>query len=110
MIARRWHGAVPAAKMQEYLSLMRNVALPDYLATPGNRGAWCLTRTEGNLTHFEMLTFWQDIEAIKRFAGDDHSKAKYYDFDSNFLLEKEPYVRHFDVHAGTQPARLRIRK
>ena len=101
MIARIWHGAVPAAKMQEYLSLMRNVALPDYLATPGNRGAWCLTRTEGNLTHFEMLTFWQDIEAIKRFAGDDHSKAKYYDFDSNFLLEKEPYVRHFDVHVGT---------
>jgi hypothetical protein len=101
MIARIWHWAVPAAKMQEYLSLMRSVALPDYLATPGNRGAWCLTRTEGNLTHFEMLTFWQDIEAIKRFAGDDHSKAKYYDFDSNYLLEKEPYVRHFDVYAGT---------
>ena len=98
--------AVPGAKMPEYTGYVTkrrglHVALHGYLATPGNRGAWCLTRTERNLTRFEMLTFWQDIEAIKGFAGDDHSKAKYYDFDSNFLLEKEPYVQHFDVHAGT---------
>jgi hypothetical protein len=26
--------------------------------------------------------------------------AKYYDFDSDFLLEMEPQVVHFDVTAG----------
>jgi hypothetical protein len=39
MIARIWHGVVPASKADEYLALMRRIALPEYLATPGNRGA-----------------------------------------------------------------------
>ena len=36
MITRIWHGATPAAKCDEYLNLMRTVALPDYRSTPGN--------------------------------------------------------------------------
>jgi hypothetical protein len=52
MIARIWHGMVP-----EYWDLMRMIALPEYLATRGNRGAWCLYRMEADVTHIEMLTF-----------------------------------------------------
>ena len=87
MIARIWHGMVPVSKGDEYLDLMRGIALPEYLATRGNRGAWCLYRTEADVTHFEMLTFWDDTDAIKRFAGDDYCMAKYYDFDSDYLIE-----------------------
>jgi hypothetical protein len=65
MIARIWHGMVPVSKGDEYLDLMRRIALPEYLATRGNRGAWCLYRTEADVTHFEMLTFWDDTDAIK---------------------------------------------
>jgi hypothetical protein len=50
------------------------------------------------VAHFEMLTFWDDIDAIKRFAGDDYAAAKYYDFDRSFLIELEPFVRHYTVH------------
>ena len=107
MIARIWHGMVPISKGEEYLDLMRRIALPDYLATQGNRGAWCLYRTEGDVTHFEMLTFWDDTEAIKRFAGDDYSMAKYFDFDSNYLIEMEARVRHYEVYSETSPAALR---
>jgi hypothetical protein len=95
---------VPISKADEYLDLMRRIALPEYLATPGNRGAWCLYRTEADVTHFEMLTFWDDSDAVKRFAGDDFSMAKYYDFDSDYLLEKEAGVRHYEVSLQTSPA------
>jgi hypothetical protein len=61
----------------EYLDLMRRVALLEYLAMRGNRGAWCLCRTEAEVTHFEMLTFWDDTDAIKRFAGGDYGVAAY---------------------------------
>ncbi len=98
MIARIWHGAVPAAKAAEYLERMRTVALKDYRSTAGNRGAHCLHRVEGDVAHFEMLTFWEDVEAIKRFAGDDYTVAKYYDFDRSFLIELEPHVRHYAVY------------
>ena len=107
MIARIWHGMVPISKGEEYLDLMRRIALPDYLATQGNRAAWCLYRTEGDVTHFEMLTFWDDTDAIKRFAGDDYSMAKYFDFDSNYLIEMEARVRHYEVYSETSPAALR---
>jgi len=97
MIARLWHGIVPAGKADEYLRLMRELALPDYQAIPGNRGAWCLCRTDGAVVHFEMLTFWDDMDAVRRFAGEDVEAAKYYDFDPAFLLEMEPRVRHYEV-------------
>jgi hypothetical protein len=78
---------------------MRTVALRDYRATSGNRGAWCLSRTDGDVVHVEMLTFWDDYAAIRRFAGERIEAAKYYDFDDGYLLEKEPFVRHYEVDA-----------
>lgn len=99
MIARRWHGRVPAAKAVDYLRLMAEVGLPDYASTEGNRGAWCLHRRDGEIVHVEMFTLWEDEAAICRFAGDDMARAKYYDFDEDFLLELEPEVTHFDVIA-----------
>jgi heme-degrading monooxygenase HmoA len=97
MIARRWHGRVPAAKADEYLKLMKQVGLADYRSTSGNRGAWCLHRQDGDVVHVEMFTLWDDLDAIRRFAGEKLSKAKYYDFDPDYLLELEPEVTHFEV-------------
>ena len=97
MIGRRWHGRVSAAKAEEYLNLSKDVGLADYRSTEGNRGAWCLHRTEGDIVHVEMFTLWDDLEAVRRFAGDELTKAKYYDFDPAFLLEMEPEVLHFEV-------------
>lgn len=97
MIARIWDGAVPAAKAEAYLGLMRTVALPDYRSIPGNLKAWCLHRADGDVVRVRMLTFWTDVAAIKAFAGEDHERAKYYDFDDDYLLAKPERVVHFDV-------------
>ena len=102
MIARIWEGRVPARKAEAYLTLMEEVALPEYRGTPGNLGAWRLHRTEGEVVVVQMLTLWEDIEAVKRFAGDDPAKAHYYDFDADYLLEMVPEVTHFEV-AGELP-------
>ena len=53
-----------------------------------------------------MLTFWDDTDAIKRFAGDDYGMAKYYDFDSDYLIEKEAGVRHYQVSSQASPTPL----
>ena len=45
-----------------------------------------------------MLTFWDDVDAIKRFAGENYERARYYEFDDDFLVEKEPFVVHFEVY------------
>jgi hypothetical protein len=97
MIARIWRGRVPVDKAEAYLELMRTVALPDYRATPGNLGAWRLHRIEGEVALIEMVTLWSSLEAIKAFAGEDVERAKYYDFDDDYLLEKPERVEHFEA-------------
>jgi heme-degrading monooxygenase HmoA len=98
MVTRIWHGATPAAKSDEYLNLMRTVAIPDYRSTPGNKGAYALRRIEGDTAHFLMMTFWESEEAIRAFAGDDITVAKYYDFDKDFLIELEPCSMHYEMY------------
>lgn len=100
MIARIWHGAVPPEKEQAYLKLMLEVAIPEYEATPGNRGAWCMVHNEDSLAHFQMLTFWDSVEAVKLFAGEDYLAAKYYDFDTEYLVEMEPRVRQYELYGA----------
>ncbi len=69
-----------------------------YRSTPGNKGAYALRRIEGDTAHFLMVTFWESEVAIRAFAGDDISVAKYYDFDKDFLLELEPCSAHYEMY------------
>lgn len=97
MIARMWHGRVPAAKADAYYAYLLRTGLRDYAATPGNRGVQVCRRTEGAVTHYLLTTLWDSMDAIRRFAGDDPEVARYYPEDDEFLLEREPGVMHFEV-------------
>ena len=57
-----------------------------------------LRRIEGDTAHCLMVTFWESEVAIRAFAGDDISAAKYYDFDKDFLLELEPCSIHYEMY------------
>lgn len=99
MIARTWHGVTDASKADSYLDYVNKTGVPEYRATEGNLGVYVLRRIEGNKAHFLLLTLWESEEAIKRFAGPDIEKAKYYSEDEQFLLELEPKVMHYKVMA-----------
>lgn len=43
-----------------------------------------------------MVTFWESEAAIRAFAGDDISVAKYCDFDKDFLIELRPCSVHYE--------------
>jgi heme-degrading monooxygenase HmoA len=74
MIARTWHGVTDASKSDEYQ------------ATEGNLGVYVLRRIEGDKVHFLLLTLWESVEAIKKFAGAKMEKAKYYPADKESCL------------------------
>ena len=103
MIARTWHGRVPAAQADAYRAFLDRSGLSEYRATPGFRGIVVLRRTEADVTHFVLTTFWDSWDAIRRFAGDDPARAKYYPEDDDFLLEKEPTVIHHEVLLAELP-------
>jgi heme-degrading monooxygenase HmoA len=97
MIARIWRGRVPAAKADAYLEYLLATGLKDYAATPGNRGVRALRRVDGEVAEYLTLTFWDSMDAVRGFAGDDVERAVYYPEDDAFLLEKQPKVEHYDV-------------
>lgn len=99
MIARIWHGVTDAGRADEYFNYLRETGLSDYQNTPGNQGILVLRRIENDAAHFHLLTLWQSIEAIKPFAGERIEKARYYEKDTEYLIELEPEVQHFEVLA-----------
>lgn len=99
MIARIWHGRTQADKADEYSAFLERVAVKDYRGTPGNQGVLFLRCIEGDVADFQLISLWESLEIISNFAGDDIAKAVYYPEDDGFLLEKEPYVVHYEVFA-----------
>ena len=63
--------------------------MQEYAATPGNKGVQVLRMTEDGVTHFLLVTLWDSVDAIKRFAGDDYACARHSPADDEFLLERD---------------------
>jgi len=103
MLARIWRGRVPAGKTEAYLQYLNDTGIKDYQATEGNRGVFVLHRSEAGITEFVILTLWDSLEAIRRFAGPEPEKPVYYPEDKDFLLEFEPRVAHYEVEAHLKP-------
>jgi heme-degrading monooxygenase HmoA len=97
MIARLWHGSTPVSRSQAYLDFLLKTGVPDYRNNPGNRGVQILLRKEEDVAHFLLVSLWDSMEAVGRFAGPDVDRAKYYPEDPQFLLELEPNVVHYEV-------------
>ena len=106
MIARIWHGVVPQEKSDDYLENQRKHGISDYFSTEGNRGVFVLRRNEDNKTHFLLLTLWDSKESIRKFAGDDIDKARYYPDDKDYLLELELNVTHYEVSMLEEPQKI----
>src|SRR3982751_5405765 len=99
MIARLWHGKTSKSDFDAYTELLKRLAIPDYQKAIGFKGLSFLRNIEDDEAHFTLVTYWENIEVIKNFAGEDFEKAKYYQEDSNYLLEFEEKVKHFEVFA-----------
>jgi heme-degrading monooxygenase HmoA len=96
-ITRIWHGKTRIEHADEYLEYLKKTGVPDYRSVPGNLSVQVWRRKEGQVCHFWTVTRWEDIESIKKFAGDEYEKARYYPDDKKYLLEFEPTVIHCET-------------
>ena len=94
---RIWHGRVLREKADEYESFLIEKAVPDYSSVDGLRKIYFSRKDDGGVTHFLLITIWDSLEAMKKFAGENPEIAKYYLEDEDYLLEKEKYVRIYKV-------------
>lgn len=97
LILRTWRGVTTAADAETYVGYIGETGYPGLRATPGNRGVLGLLRVEGDRAEHIVMSLWESEEAIRRFAGDDISRAVFYPEDDRFLVEKDEHVDHFRV-------------
>ncbi|MEO8399666.1 MAG: antibiotic biosynthesis monooxygenase [Ignavibacteriaceae bacterium] len=96
-ITRIWHGKTKAEHADEYLKYIEETGIKDYKKIKGNLSTQILRRIENDVCHFWTFTKWDSLESVKKFAGEDYEKAKYYPEDKKFLLEFEEKVIHCET-------------
>ena len=98
MITRIWRGWTRPEDTEAYASYIKDTGIAEYEATPGNQGAYLLSRPDGDRTEFLTVSFWDTRDAIAAFAGADIEQAVFYPEDDRYLVDRETTVRHFNVH------------
>ncbi|EGD46159.1 Antibiotic biosynthesis monooxygenase [Ruminiclostridium papyrosolvens DSM 2782] len=99
MIVRSWHGIVPIKKAEAFREYLLVTGVAEAKATPGNLAAYIHSQTQSEYEHFFMVSYWQDMESIKAFAGDKPQIAVTYPEDSKFGLVSDPIVLQHEIQS-----------
>ena len=98
LIARIWRGAVRTDRAAAYVHYIVGTGMTEYRRTAGNRGAQMLTRdlSDGR-TEVITLSWWDSLDSIRGFAGDDITAAVFYPEDDAYLIDRDVTVTHYEV-------------
>ena len=98
MIARVWHGTTRSGKDAEaYLEFVTTRVLAALPAIDGHLGAQVLHHDVEGGTEFTVITFWDSMDAIRGFAGDDTEQAVVEPEARALLISFEQRVVHHEV-------------
>jgi hypothetical protein len=51
-------------------------------------------------TEVSTMSWWDSMDSIRGFAGEEPERARYYPEDDRFLLDRPDHVEHYRVEAG----------
>ena len=97
MILRLWKARSTVEKASEYIQYATTKVFPALSAIEGHRGAYLLRRTLDGASEFVVLTLWQSMAAVRRFAGDNPEKAVVDPPARAMLASLDESVTHFEV-------------
>lgn len=97
MIVRTWHGCVPLKHAEGFAKHLEKTGVEHSRSVPGNMSAFVRRETQYDWEHFFLATYWQDLEAVKAFAGENYHVAVTYPDDKVFELLSDPYVFQHQV-------------
>jgi len=103
LIARIWHGHTPVAKTEEYTKYIYEAGIKKIESIQGNRGCQLLRKVDGQYGDFTVISYWDSVEAIKRFAGEKYEETHNLPKDSEYLVDMEPHVKHLEVLVNDWP-------
>jgi heme-degrading monooxygenase HmoA len=97
VISRQWRGLAQPDQAQNYVQHLRTEAFPALRKLPGFVSASILSRRLGDGIEFLIVTQWDSLDAIARFAGPDLEAAVVHAGAAEMMIEYDRRVRHFEV-------------
>jgi heme-degrading monooxygenase HmoA len=97
VITRMWRGWTRAAQAGRYVEHYRFEVVATLGQVPGFRGARLLRRTLGEETEFVSLTFFDDLDAVRGFAGADYETAVVAEDARKVLSRFDERVGHYET-------------
>jgi heme-degrading monooxygenase HmoA len=105
MIARMWSGRARPEHADAYVTHLQQKTFPQLASIPGHRGAYILRRAQAGgigLVEFTVITLWESLDAIARFAGADPEVAVVPPEARSLLASYDDRAVHWEV-AGREP-------
>ena len=98
MIARLWRGAAADRQNADaYVRHLKASVVPELNDIAGYREVRLMKRETGGRTEFLVMTLWNSMDAIRRFAGNDPDRAVVEPEARAVLAEYDDFVRHYEV-------------
>jgi heme-degrading monooxygenase HmoA len=101
MIARHWRGWTSIENADAYEALLRDSVLPGLKRLEGYRGGYVLRSNRTEDVEFVVVNFFDSLEAVKRFAGEEYTVAVFEPEAKRLLSKVEPVATHYDVRIST---------
>src|SRR4051812_3455660 len=96
MIARNWTGVVKPERSADYLHHLQNDTLKKLSSIKGFLNASILKRVVTDGIEYLVVTYWDNMEAIKEFAGDTADIAVVPAIAQEMMVRYDPVVRHYE--------------
>ncbi len=100
MIARVWSARTTGEWAPLYAEHLRTHVLRSLKVVEGYRGVRLWERPLGEGVEIVVVTYWESLDAIRGFAGDEIERAVVADEAAVFLTEFDDLVRHYEVAAS----------
>jgi heme-degrading monooxygenase HmoA len=97
MIARLWWGWTTSDNADAYQQLLRTEILPEIQTIAGCQGAYLLRRDVEGDVEFVVLTQWQSMDAVRRFAGEGPEVAVVSPAARALLSRFDETVKHYET-------------
>lgn len=100
MIARVWRGATKPEHADAYEAMLKPELLPGLSKVPGYRGSYFLRRDLDLEVEFVTIIFWESLDSLKGYAGDDYEVSIIPEERRQYLSKHQERAEHFEVISG----------
>ncbi len=95
-IVRKWQATIARGDIDAWVGTFRDRAFPGMRAVEGFRDVTFLAEREADPCRVTVLTTWDDLDAVRRYAGTDPARTVMPDFMAPFFPDYDAQATFHD--------------